>query len=275
MADQPSIFESTAPTEATPQTQTSAPSNSTNVSSDDMFADLRNSIKNEAGLPKYKDTTEALNGLKHAQEFIPQLKTQLSESEREKEALRKEVERLSTIEETVRRLTEHQETAPQPNGNGLDEQKIADLINRTISQKEIASQQKQNLASVVTSLQQSFGADAEKVFYSKATELGMDVQGINALAAKSPQAVLALFGVKGTTPPQEKHVPTSGVNSSGFQPVSETFVSRSKASISIGATSSELMQEHHNSKKMVEELHQQGLSVHDLSDPKQYFKFFK
>lgn len=274
MSDPTSIFSTQTNTEATPPTQ-SVTGNNTNVNIDNTLADLLKDIKNEAGQPKYSNATEALNGLKHAQEFIPQLKSQLSDKDRELETLRNEVLRLKTVEETVARLTDRQETQTSTNAPVIDEQKIAELINRTLSQNEEVSLQKTNLTSVVSTLQQSFGADAEKMFYSKASELGLDAKAINALAAKSPQAVLALFGIKGAPQTQTKHTAPSSVNTAGFQPQTETFISRNKVSTSIGATSSDLMQEHHNSRKMVEELHAQGLSVHDLSDPKQFFKFFK
>jgi hypothetical protein len=269
-----SIFAEQTNTQTT-SANTSTTGNSANVNIDNTLADLLKDIKNEAGQPKYSNATEALNGLKHAQEFIPQLKSQLSDKDRELENLRNEVLRLKTVEETVARLTERQENPASTNTGVIDEQKIAELISRTLSQNEEASLQKTNLTSVVTTLQQSFGADAEKMFYSKASELGLDAKAINALAAKSPQAVLTLFGIKGTAQPQVKHTAPSGVNTTGFQPQAETFISRNKASTSVGATSQELMQEHHNSRKMVDELHAQGLSVHDLSDPRQYFKFFK
>ena len=269
-----SIFTEQTNTQTT-SANTSVTGNNTNVNIDNTLADLLKDIKNEAGQPKYSNATEALNGLKHAQEFIPQLKSQLSDKDRELETLRNEVLRLKTVEETVARLTERQETPASTNAPVIDEQKIAELINRTLSQNEEVSLQKTNLTSVVSTLQQSFGADAEKMFYSKASELGLDAKTINALAAKSPQAVLALFGIKGTPQTQTKHTAPSGVNTTGFQPQTESFISRNKVSTSIGATSSDLMQEHHNSRKMVDELHAQGLSVHDLSDPKQFFKFFK
>jgi hypothetical protein len=272
MSDQTSIFNGNTNTETPPNT--SVNSNNTNANSENDFTTLLGSIKNEAGLPKYKDTAEALNGLKHAQEYIPQLKGELSNKDRELETLRNEVLRLKTVEETVLKLTERQENAGNTNPAVFDEQKLADMISRTLSQKETEASQKANLSSVVSALQQSFGADAEKTFYSKAAEMGMTVAQINALAATSPSAALTLLGVKGKVVPQEQKPQTSGVNTSGFQPQQETFVSRNTVSTSVGATSSELMNEHRNSKKMVEELHAQGVSVHDLSDPKKYFQYF-
>ena len=64
------------------------------------------------------------------------------------------------------------------------------------------------------------------------------------------------------------------MNTSGLAPHQETFVGRNKESAVMGATTEDMRRESDRSKKMVEELHAQGLSVHDLSDPKVYKKYF-
>lgn len=240
------------------------------------FTTILSQIKNESGQPKYRDTTEALNGLKHAQEYIPQLKGELSQKDRELESLRNEVLRLKTVEETVARLTERQQEPEthQPQVPAYDDQKIAELINQTLSRKEIETTQRTNLQSVVASLQQSFGDKAEEVFYGKAAELGMSKADVNKLASQSPQAVLQLMGVKGAPPVQEKRIAPSGVNTAGFQQIAETKISRNTKALSVGATTSEMMVENRNSKDMVSELHAQGLTMRDLADPKVYNKYF-
>jgi hypothetical protein len=240
------------------------------------FTTILSQIKNDMGQPKYKDTTEALNGLKHAQEYIPQLKGELSQKDRELETLRNEVLRLKTVEETVARLTERQQEPEihQSQAPVYDDNKIAELINQTLSRKEIETTQRANLQSVVASLQQSFGEKAEEVFYGKAAELGMSKADVNKLASQSPQAVLQLMGMKGAAPLQEKRIAPSGVNTAAFQQTAETKISRNTKALSVGATTSEMMVENRNSKDMVSELHAQGLTMRDLADPKIYNKYF-
>jgi hypothetical protein len=245
------------------------------VQTPDPIADLLASVKNERGEAKYRDVTEALNGLKHAQEYIPSLKNELSAKDQALAAALAEVERLKAVEESVRAFTSQPAPAVQPTAPVFDEKKIADLVTQTLTQREVQSAQKANLSTVVTSLQQSFGADAEKVFYDKATELGMSMEEMNVLAAKSPKAVLTMLGVKvGAQSSSVAHIPGS-VNSSAYQPRQDSFVGRNNKSAMIGATTEDLQMEAHNSRKMVEELHAAGLTVHDLSDPKVYKKYFK
>lgn len=272
MTDQSSIFGTTPNSDTNPLNAGSNPAN-TNVPDD--VATILGSIKNERGEPKYKDLHTALQALQHSQEFIPTLKTQYDAEKAEAQRLREEVARLKTIEETVAALTNQREPASQPTNTGLSEEQIAELVNRTLSRKEAQTQSTANLESVVSSLQTVFGTDAEKKFYDKAKELGMTVAEMNTLAAKSPKAVLSMLGVNG----QQAHKPnttvtTSSVNTSAFQPNQETFVGRNNKPTLIGATTQDMQMESAASRKMVEELHAQGKSVHDLTDPKVYFKLF-
>jgi hypothetical protein len=240
------------------------------------LTDLLNGIKNERGEPKYKTLKDALVGLQNAQGYIPDLKKALDEREAELSRVRAEAARVTALEDTVRQLTERGNTDGTP-PKALSEQEIADLVNRSLdpilTQREQAATQKQNVASVVATLKESFGADAEKKFYEKATELGMTVAEFNALAAKSPKAVLSTLGLQAKSTPT--FTPTQGtVNTQAFTPRTDTFVGRNDKSTLIGATTQELMEESRNANKMVEELHAAGKSVHDLSDPKVYFKQF-
>lgn len=251
--------------------------NNNNVQNTDQFANLLGSIKNERGEPKYKDLPTALEALKHSQDFIPQLKTDKERLEQELARMREENARLKAVEETVERLTKQQPSENvNTNTNSLDPDAIVNLVNQALTQKEQAALQKQNVNQVVGVMKDQFGADAEKVFYSKAQELGMAVEEINALAAKSPAVVLKLFGVesKDSTKLQFKTPTTSSVNTTGITPHKESFIGRNSKPVILGATSQELGAERENAVRLVEELHSQGLSTYDLTDPKQYFKFF-
>ena len=63
------------------QNSNDAVANASNGQSDNSFADLLGSIKNERGEPKYKDVQTALDALKHSQDFIPQLKIEKEQLE--------------------------------------------------------------------------------------------------------------------------------------------------------------------------------------------------
>lgn len=278
MADQPnSIFESNQNQETPEQnTNTGSDANTAPPQTKDAFADLLASIQNERGEPKYKSVEDALVGLKHAQEYIPQIKSKATEAEQEMQRLKDEVERLKSLENTVLELTQKRENA-STNGSSLSEEDIAKLVENTLSRKQQAEVQTNNINSVVQAVTSRYGADSEKVFYTKAQELGLSIEEMNALAARTPKAVLTLLGVSETAAPKQANVsPTTGsVNTSAFQPNPETFLGRETTRVTIGATSDDLRQAVDRSAKLAEELQQKGLSTYDLTDPKVYFKYFK
>jgi hypothetical protein len=275
MSDPTSIFDTNNPSN---QTTPSSPSTVTPPVVNDPLADLLKDIKNDRGEPKYKDPLEALNGLKHAQEFIPQLKSQLTDKEQEIIRLREEVARLKEVESSVAQLTQ-QQSAPAPTAtNGITEEQIADLVARTMTKKDNEALQKQNLSTVVSTLQTVLGADAEKTFYAKAAEFGMSQEEINTLAATKPKAVLTMFGITGTpAAPKAANAPSNSgsLNTAAFQPAQESFVGRNPKPALIGATQDDLKQASNRAKAMVEELQRNGLSINDLTNPKIYNKYFK
>ena len=265
MSDQ-NIFESNPP--VTPPVS--------NGQSTDAFADLLGSIKNERGEPKYKDINTALDALKHSQEFIPQLRTEKEKLELELANMRKEVERLKTVEETVERLTSQPPQQNLPPVAGLTEEAVANLVTQTLTARERQVLESANLTKVVSTMKELYGDEAEKTFYSKAEEVGLDRAAINSLASRSPQAVLKLFGVgeKQAAPSGFPSPSKSTVNTGGYQPQKESFLGRNSKPVILGASSEELLSEQRSSAQLVEELHNNNLSTYDLTDPKVYFKYF-
>lgn len=275
MADQPdNIFANNTATQPNQTAANPAPAAAQNNVDD--FTTLLSTIKNERGEQKYATLADALVGLKNAQEFIPSLQAKQAEKDAEIERLRVQAERVQTLEETLAAFTSQQEQRQGTPAPAFDENKLADLVNRTLTQREQAAVAQQNLASVVSTLQQSFGADAEAKFYGKASEMGMTQQEINALASKNPKAVLAMLGVSNQAAKQPNTTPPPGsFNSSAYTPNEQTFVGRNPNQALVGATSDEVRQSFERARKMVDELHAKDMSVHDLSDPKVYAKFFK
>lgn len=275
MSDQASIFSNTDSGVPTPNNDNV--SNIVNAPNDSELTNLLSGIKNERGEPKYKSLKDALVGLQNAQEYIPDLKQTLINKDIEIEKLRAEAKRVADLEDAVRKLTERGNDNGTP-PKSISDQDIAELVNRSLdsslAQRDAIATQKQNIKTVVDALQSTFGADAEKTFYDKATELGMTVQEFNALAAKSPKMVLSTLGVQ-TKQPTQPFKPTEGsVNSHGFTPPTDSFVGRNKTPTLVGATTQDLREESRKANQMVDELHKAGKSVHELTDPKVYFKHF-
>ncbi len=275
MSDQASIFSNTDSGVPTPNNDNV--SNVVNAPNDSELTNLLSGIKNERGEQKYKTLKDAIVGLQNAQEYIPDLKQTLLNKDIEIERLRAEAKKVSDLEESVRKLTDRGFDSGTP-PKSISEQDIAELVNRsldnTLTQRDAVAKQKQNISTVVDALQSTFGADAEKKFYDKATELGMTVAEFNALAAKSPKMVLSALGVQ-DKPVTQPFTPTQGsVNSQGFTPQTDSFVGRNKTPSLIGATTQDLRDESRKANQMVDELHKAGKSVYELTDPKVYFKHF-
>jgi len=275
MSDPTSIFENNQnqPTQANQNNGgNGTPSNG---NPPNPLADLLGSIKNDRGEPKYKSVEDALNALKHSQDYIPQLSDKLKQQELELAEAKAAAAKISQLEDTLKTLTQNtnnQQSSP-PAPAGLSSEDVAALVTQTLTRQQQAEVAKTNVSTVVNAVTKAFGEKSEEVFYNKAKELGMSMEDINALAARTPTAALKLLGLDGAKPTAPSQSPS--LNTSAFQPSQETFVGKNAKPSLIGATTSDLREESANSRRMVDELHKQGLSVHDLTDPKVYFKHFK
>jgi hypothetical protein len=247
------------------------------VQNSDPFADLLGSIKNERGEPKYRDVQTALEALKYSQEYIPQIKTDYEKVKEEAEVLKREVERLKNIEQSVEQLASQQAAEQRPPAKVVSGEEIAQLVEQALTQRESLAVQKANSSTVVNACQQAFGAEAEKVFYTKAAELGLSANEMNALASKSPDAVLELLGLKRKEKQDSNFKPNAQtqINTSGYQPQNQSYIGKNTKPVILGASSEELLSEQTNAKHFVEELHSKGLTTYDLTDPKQYYKIFR
>lgn len=273
MSDPTSIFN-----EQNPATQPNAAANAApNAQGSNDLADLLGSIKNERGEQKYKSVEDALVGLRHSQEFIPQLTAKLSTQEQELKAAREEAARVAELQRTIEALTSGNTGQPNtPATPTISKEDIAKLVNQTLTEQQQAVVAKSNVATVVSALQAKFGADAEKAYNTKAAEIGMTVAELNTLAARNPKAVFTLLGVSQEAPKQpSSSSPAPSFNTDGFQPSKDSFIGRNSKPSLIGATTNDLNEESQRARQMVEELHSQGKTISDLTNPKVYFKTFK
>jgi LysM repeat protein len=272
MADQPSIF-GNQNSEATPP-NTGDTGNGTNAPNVDPVADLLGSIKNERGEPKYKNIQDALVALRHSQEYIPQLTTQLSQKDSELNTARAEAARINELERSLQALTQSREQPASTRAPEFSEERIAELVNQSLTRKQTEDLQRANVSKVVQDMVKQYGPDAQKTYEAKAAEFGMTVAQLNQLASSTPQAVLNLMGVNKATQPREQ-TPATQFNSEAFQPLENSFIGKNPKPVMIGATTQDIRDESVRSQKMIEELHAQGKTVYDLTDPKVYFKMFK
>lgn len=236
MADQPGVFDEQP--KQTPSSGDGSNPAETTQSSTDVFADQLASIKNEEGKPKYDSVEKALSGLANAQDYIPQLKGELSQKDEEVTNLKRELERMGSIDDVVSRLTAgaEQETVTEeqpPQNPGLDDEqleaKLASLLDKR-TQESVASS---NQELVNSKLNELYGDRAAEIVKDKAAEYGFTPQQLGDLAKQSPKAVLKMFDQSGSSGPTPT---TSGHNmSAGLKP--KVSLERPEKSLLLGATS--------------------------------------
>lgn len=242
---------------------------------DAQLATLLADIKNADGQPKYKDVNTAIAALKASQEFIPTLQSQLEAEKARNAELATTAARAAELERLVESLTKPNS---QSTPSSTPEVKPVDI--RAEVQAVLASQQqaevaKKNTDSVVAKVAEKFGADAEKTFYEKAKAVGLSVTEINALAAKSPQAVFTLLGITESAQRPPNTAPSgSSINTGGFAPSAESMIGKNKSPVLVGATTQQVIDEVRRAKSMVAELDANGMSINDLTNPKVFFKHF-
>lgn len=253
-------------------TNTSGVSNAGGAPNNDQFATLLLEIKNERGEPKYKTVQEALIGLKNAQEYIPTLKQTLTQREQELAAAQAKANEIEELKRVVQELTANKQEPITNSAPALSEQQVAELVGKALETQQSVAKQKENTGKVVETIKAEFGDKAEAVFYERAGQLGMSRDEINTLAAKSPAAVFQLLGIKQGT---NSGFPTrSTVNSSGFVQKQDSYLGRNEKSALAFASTQDVLEESRASRALVDELHAQGKSVHDLTDPKIYNQIF-
>lgn len=227
-----SIFE----TETTPSNQEQGSVQSTPTASPDVFADLLKNIKNETGNQKYDSVPKALEGLAHAQNFIPQLQAQVRQQEEEIRTLREQLAKAATVDDVVQKLAAQQARGQDnpPAASGLDEQAVMGLVQQALQQTKAQESAQGNVLKVQEVLTAKFGDKAAEVLEAKAKELGTTRADLGKLASQNPQLVLALFG----TPAPQGINPTTGsvtIPASYKPPVKE--LERPEKSLLSGATS--------------------------------------
>lgn len=249
------------------------PSANTPSVNTDAASTLLAQFKNERGEQKYKTVEDALNALAHSQNFISTLVNEKRELESKFNEIKPVADKVVQLENTVSELL-NKGTAQPP--AGITEEQIATHIERTLTQREQQQIAQNNIKSVVATLRETLGDDAEKTFYGKAEELGMTKAEINALAARTPKAVLKMLGIEDRKIVQSGSPPnTSSINTTSLEPNKQTFITRNSKKLSVGATTQELHEESANARRMVDELHSQGKSIDDLTKPSVYFKTFR
>lgn len=267
MSDQGNIFQPEGTPAPAPQAAEPAPAPVP------TFADKLSGITNETGEQKYANVDTALDALAASQQYIPQLQQQMDAKEAELQELRLEVARSKGLEDAMQQFQTPNDPTPATQVSEVDPVKAREMLETIVAEQAQAAARASNITAVTESLTEKYGEKAEEMFYSKAKELGLGVEGMNKLAQEAPGAVLAYFQA-GT----DKQLTSVEARSSIYvDPTPKPEIkleANSGKSVLMGASSKDIRSEFEYNKQLVEAIHAEGGSVEDLSDPKAYKKYF-
>lgn len=166
-------------------------------SNDNPFVDQLKKITNDKGEPKYKDVSQALEALAHAQQFIETLKSEKQELEQKYTQTASELQKRASVEEVVERLTGRPNTTTlkedPPTESALDEDKIKQLVLSALNEQSQQTSAQQNLNKVSEALTQAYGDKAKEMVKKRAEELGTTPVDLQELSKTKPNLVLSLF----------------------------------------------------------------------------------
>lgn len=157
------------------------------------------SITNETGEPKYADLPTALDALKASQDFIPTLKNQVNEKDREIATLREQIAKSQGVQEALERFAAPQQQA-QPvtpvatTTDSFGQADIESLVQNAFQSYTAKTQAEKNLEQVQNTLAQSYGDKAVEHIQNKAKELNTTAESLTEMAKNNPTMALQLLG---------------------------------------------------------------------------------
>lgn len=199
------------------------------------------SIVNENGEPKYANVETAIDALKHSQEFIPSLKSQMTEQEAEISRLRAQVAKQEGVQEVLERFTkqpqaqqEEQNVTPSATLGQADVESLVQNMFQAQAQQTMAEK---NLAQVQNSLASQYGDKASDHIASKAAALNTTREALLEMAKTNPTMALTLLGgsKQPTTAPSY-----GGTNTTGFSTPTLEALTRPAESLMTGARGSDV-----------------------------------
>lgn len=182
---------------------------------------------------KYASVEEALKSVPHAQKHIATLEQELKEMREKMEKAVSTEEVYKTVKEML--AAEGRQPAGGDAGKPID---VEALLDRKLQEREAAAKAMENVTSVKTVLAEQFGDKAADIYREKAQALGIGVEFLNDLCAKSPKAALELLGVKATT---KGTAPTSVMGAIRTEGLDATKTPTKPKPVMGGASTSELM----------------------------------
>ena len=169
---------------------------------------------------KFSDVEALARGKAEADLYIEQLKAELQKTQTVDTKLDELMTRLAEQEKYKSAEAQGQSSAvPQGQNSGTPDttpsfkpEDVEALVKQTLEQEQGNRTKAQNLNMVESTMHQNFGDRAGDVVSTKARELGMSTQELQAMAETTPKAFLALVGIQEQAP-QSNQTQMRGFNS--------------------------------------------------------------
>jgi predicted nucleic acid-binding Zn-ribbon protein len=152
-------------------------------------------------------TAEELAALKrrddNAQQHIPRLETENEELREKLAQLSLKLDSATTLDDVLERLNNK---SGESNSQTLDPNKVAEMVENRLSQKNKEASETANWNKTVTELTGLHGswAAADKAIMAKSAELGMTVQEASRMARQLPDAFRKLFMIAEKSSPAQQ-----------------------------------------------------------------------
>lgn len=182
---------------------------------------------------KYASVSDALKSVPHAQKHIQTLEQELAQA-------REELTKRKTAEQLLEEMKAGQKPVEPTAPVAFDPDKVTQLVNQTLEQREAQRIASENVSIVTSSFTQKYGEKAEEIYNKVAQESGLSVQALNKLAATSPSAVLKLAGLVGQQASPAPGKPTGSVNTESL-PTGKVDPSTLSARVPRGAKTGDLV----------------------------------
>ena len=172
---------------------------------------------------KYKDNEGLANAYQNADGFIEQMKTENAQLREELDKRLNGEDMLSEIKRERKEQQDQAQAAAQENTTSkLDEQSLSELISKTVTGMDAEKVSTSNIMTVDAKMKEVYGVDkATEVTAIKAKELGLSVDYLGSVAAKSPQAFYNLIGLSQTAKPTTPVVTASTTNTQAVHEVNK------------------------------------------------------
>lgn len=153
---------------------------------------------------KYSSVSEVYKAFGHAQNHISSLEEKYS-------TLEQELNKRKSAEEVLEEIRSRETNQQKPTSQGVEvnEQVLSELVKKQLDMRSAQQVAQDNLKVFKEQYSAAFGEKAPDMYASLSKETGLSFDDLNAMAAKSPQAVLKMAGVG-----QQKAKPVGSVSGS-------------------------------------------------------------